>query len=240
MLTNAFYFYFLTDPNMSKKISKIQQRVNAAVDKKQEAQEIAKIEKAFKPDNNMWEQMRKDHETIERNIHEMGVKLVNYVTMQIANPEVAANIKDPTALADALTLAGKDIAEQTAITKKIRDTYENKKGSVLTVEDYQQMLILNAELVESTAVFENNFTPTVATIAKELGVVETLVRHALPMTSMEDVRLKDTAPDAAGEVPAATQEPSIDTQALEPLDDSATEPVESAVQESVNDKPQVV
>ena len=170
----------------------------------------------------------------------MGVKLVNYVTTQIAKPEVAANIKDPTALADALTLAGKDIAEQTAITKKIRDTYENKKGSVLTVEDYQQMLILNAELVESTAVFENNFTPTVATIAKELGVVENLVRHALPMTSMEDVRLKDTAPDAAGEVSAATQEPSIDTQALEPLDSSATEPVESAVQESVNDKPQVV
>ena len=60
------------------------------------------------------------------------------------------------------------------------------------------------------------------------------------MTSMEDVRLKDTAPDAAGEVLAATQEPSIDTQVLEPLDGSATEPVESAVQESVNDKPQVV
>ena len=159
------------------KVSKIHKRVN---DVKADIPVLPLgIENRINADNNLWDKMRSDHEQMERDVIEIGTKLVNQVESIYASPEKLSALADPAEFSDAVILASKDIREQTAMMRTIRDAYKDKTGSAESIEDMQLMLQVNGEMVESAQIFQANFSPTLAVIAKNMGVIDQVVKAEL-------------------------------------------------------------
>jgi hypothetical protein len=159
------------------KISKIHKRVNAA--KVDNPVLPLGAEKGINENNNLWDQMRSDHEQMERDVIGIGASLVTQIETIYQDPEKLKLIKNPIEFSDAVVLASKDIQEQTAMMRTIRKAYKDKSGSAKTIEDMQLMLQVNGEMVESAQIFQANFAPTLAVIAKNMGVVDEVVKHQL-------------------------------------------------------------
>lgn len=202
---------------MTKKISKIHQRLNQTQAQRFEADKLKKQVKKAKqdsstenlaellkqlnnlnidmPQNNFWDEATKHYQLSIEAIQQVEGALVDKLQDIVADEQAYNSLPDTQQLLSSIKVLSKDIVAHVDRLNSIYDQHKDKTGGTKDPDEHIAVIKINEEYAMALEVYEANIIPNTTHILEQIGTIETALEElkksqATDVSVITDVEIK--------------------------------------------------
>ena len=172
---------------MTKKISKMHQKVN----------DVTNMKKGIS-NNNFWDEASAHYHNCMGAINQVEGQLASVLDNLISDAEKMKYVSDQQSLANNIQILNKDIQEHIARLNTIYAKHNNKFGGTCEPDEHMLLLQIHGEYAEALEIYQANILPTVNHILEQIGAAEMLVQQvAAQQAQVIEEPVRDFSQDTA-------------------------------------------